>query len=94
MITSILFIFQDARDLPPRDYLGLTDPYFVISLIRSRRSLRNHRQTLIADYKSLVMKKTSNPVYNQDFPFDLNKEEINVSKPRKIYIRLLLSNSF
>ncbi|CAB4062945.1 SYT4 [Lepeophtheirus salmonis] len=59
----ITVVVLKARNLPKMDITGLSDPYVKIYLL--------HNDQRIAKKKTIVKKRTLNPVFNQNFAFEL-----------------------
>jgi rabphilin-3A len=64
-----------ARDLPPMDAQGLSDPFCKLNIITAENTLRHTRWQ-----KSRVSHKTNNPEFNETFSFiGMSSEDMSVS---------------
>jgi rabphilin-3A len=70
-----------ARDLPPMDAQGLSDPFCKINIITPENTIRHTRWQ-----KSRIAHKTNNPEFNETFTFlGMSLEDMNGS----LYIVIL-----
>lgn len=76
-MANVVLIFQEATNLPCREYQSSLEPYLVVDVLNNKWSLQKSERT-VHTVQTRVVRHTHNPKFDQKFTFDVRKIEVKV----------------